>query len=756
MKYPFSIAAAGYTTLTLAVTWPLCVRLPSVVPHDLGDPLLSASVLWWNAHVWPFTDRWWNGFAFFPAMGTIGFSDPRLGLTLIAAPIQWLGFSPITAYNITLLATYPMCALAAHAAAFTLTNRHDAAAVCGLAFGFNPYRLAHISHLELLAAFGMPVALASLHLFLRTRSVKWLSAFAVAFLVQATCSTYYALFFSVLLALWLIWFIRVREWRLWVPIVATCFACAAALSPIALGFIRIHRHHQLQRSLTDLVQFSGDITSLFTASEISWLWHWTATLNPGAERKLFPGLTIIVVAALGAALVLRRTRQTEAGAHPDRLSKSLIAIAALFAVITVVTWRSGPWQFHFGPLSLSAGTLYKPFSIVVLTLAAACATTSAAKLAYRRRSPFAFYLLATVFLFACSFGPKPAFLRTQVFYEPPYAWLMRLPVFDTGVRVPARFAMVATLALAMSAALAFDRLARVHRRRQVIAAIVIAGIVADALPGDLAFPSIPKKWSAPEGVQFGPTMELPLADGFHDFEAMYRATQHGHPLVNGSSGYMPAHYFVLKMALAERDTTVFDPLTAREPLLVVVERHADSTGQWETFATTAPRATVVAQDDDWISVVIAPLPPPATCTGAELAVSSVIADQRQLDIGMLTDRNPFTSWTSLQPQRAGATIHLDLARPRHICGLQLSLGKAVDTYPRGLNVATSLDATNWTSVFDGSTAGLTIRAAVEHPREVWVGVPVSPSTARFLRLRLDRDASVPWSIADVRVVGSPE
>jgi hypothetical protein len=102
------IAACAYSTLAVVLTFPLVLRLSSVVPHDLGDPLLSASILWWNAHVMPLTERWWNGFAFFPAPGFMALSDPRLGESLLATPLQWLGCSPVTAYNITLLATYPL------------------------------------------------------------------------------------------------------------------------------------------------------------------------------------------------------------------------------------------------------------------------------------------------------------------------------------------------------------------------------------------------------------------------------------------------------------------------------------------------------------------------------------------------------------------------------------------------------------------------------------------------------------------------
>src|SRR5712691_628173 len=129
MKGAFARAALFYVALTLVITFPLILRLNSAVPHDLGDPLLSASILWWNVHVLPLSERWWNGFGFFPATGMIAFSDHRLGLSLLASPLQWLGCGPITAYNVVWLATFPLCALGGHALVFALTKRHDAALI---------------------------------------------------------------------------------------------------------------------------------------------------------------------------------------------------------------------------------------------------------------------------------------------------------------------------------------------------------------------------------------------------------------------------------------------------------------------------------------------------------------------------------------------------------------------------------------------------------------------------------------------------
>src|SRR5262249_35719276 len=151
----------------------------------------------------------------------------------------------------------------------SVTGRHDAALIAGLAYGFNPYRFAHIEHLELLAAFGMPVALGAMHRYAERRSAGWLALLAGALFVQALASSYYFLFFLVLVGLWIGWFVRPREYRVGVGIAAAVAVVVAAMTPIAVRYFAIHRRYGMARPLRDIVILSADVTSLVTASPLS-------------------------------------------------------------------------------------------------------------------------------------------------------------------------------------------------------------------------------------------------------------------------------------------------------------------------------------------------------------------------------------------------------------------------------------------------------------------------------------------------------
>src|ERR1700694_2192690 len=94
-------ALVFYTALSCVVTHPFVWHLTSTMPHDLGDPLLSTTLLGWNAHTVPLSSTWWNGLSFWPAPGTLGLSDHRLGESLIATPLQWAGLTAVTASHLT-------------------------------------------------------------------------------------------------------------------------------------------------------------------------------------------------------------------------------------------------------------------------------------------------------------------------------------------------------------------------------------------------------------------------------------------------------------------------------------------------------------------------------------------------------------------------------------------------------------------------------------------------------------------------------
>jgi hypothetical protein len=101
-----------FAFLALAVfwTWPLARHLSSRIPHDPGDPVLNAWLLWWNAHAVPFTTRWWSPPIFFPMNGALALSEHLAGISVIATPLQFLHVNALGAYNIALILSFALSA----------------------------------------------------------------------------------------------------------------------------------------------------------------------------------------------------------------------------------------------------------------------------------------------------------------------------------------------------------------------------------------------------------------------------------------------------------------------------------------------------------------------------------------------------------------------------------------------------------------------------------------------------------------------
>lgn len=752
-RHHFAVAFAAYGALAIAYTWPLIFHLSSHLPGDLGDPLVVTSILWWNAHTTPLTPQWWDGFGFFPASGMMAFSEHFLGASLVASPLQWLGVPAIGAYNITLLLSYPLCGLAAYALVWRLTRRHDAAALGGLAYAFNPYRVAHLEHLELLMAFGMPAALLSLHAYAERRRPVWLIAFAAALVMQALSASYYAVFFTVFLGMWLVWFLRLRDWRATAAIVVAAAAAALVLSPVIAGYLRIHRSYDAARQFVEVLTYSADLTSLLTASPLSAAWGWTSDLN-GGERRLFPGLCVVLVIAAGFVWHVRRT-----GAPPRRVARMAIVcwlLAAGFAGAALWAQWVGPWQWQVGWIRISMHQFYKPLSAAVLFAGAGMVLTETFQRGWRQRSPFAFYVVAAVVLFVCSLGPRPTFLGEQVLYEPPYAWLMRLPLFGDTIRVPARFGMLAMLALSVAAALAFNRLA-IPRWRMAAFLAVAAGILGDSAIQALPLRPVPQQvFQIPHSDRLAPVLEVPLGDVWDDSAALYRATLHRARTVNGYNGFEPSYYQVLRRALDDRDPTILAALSSRGPLVIAADKWEDPTHSWPRFLERQTGIRRIADGDRWTLFRLPPqrqTPSRPRCDGEPVRIAAAADRFGPIDPGWLTDGDPRTRWITPAPQRAGDAVMLDLGRVESICGIELSMGREAVLYPGALLVTASRDGTEWTAALRRRLGGPAFQAALDNPSNVRLTLPMPATPLRYLRLEIEQSQrEYPWAIADAAVI----
>jgi hypothetical protein len=738
------LAFAFYLLFAIALTFPLAFRLATAVPNDLGDPLLNVWILWWNATHVPLTSSWWNAPAFFPAENVLTFSEHLAGLSPIASPVYWLTGSALVSYNVAFLLTFPLSAFACYLLCLHLTDRRDAAFLGGLAFGFAPYRISQMAHIQVLASFWMPVALLGLHRFVRGDGWRWLVLFAVMWLMQALTNGYYMAFFSVLVAIWIAWFVPWRRWRTAFSIVVAWSLSFAALLPILLRYRQAHQSFGFRRILDEILAFSTDLSSIFDASGLLAVWGHVHSLNR-PEDELFPGLTVVLLIVIG--LVARKERNDLVLPSALFLLSVILTVAAVIAVVS-------PGETSIAGIPFSANHPEKPMRLALACVIASVFTSRSVWDAIRRRSSFAFYIVTAAVMWLMSLGPTMNLLQKQILPTAPYALLLHIPGWP-GLRVPARFTMLMVLCLAIAAALAYSRVTKSASasRRVLLTSILTLGLLADGWITAMPLEQAPAPWPRGTTHTMGAILSLPLGDPGDDITAMYRIVWHGRPVVNGYSGYFPPWYPSLRMGLDSKDPRLLDELGALGVTEIVLDTSLDPDGAWDRYART--RATpLVTTGGPYIAYRLSAARSPSTenrSLGAALPISSIQVNVKPEEVTAMTDGDLQTRWDT-GPQTGKEEVLIDLGTVRPVAAIVLSLGPFSADFPRDLQIEVSHDQRTWTETWRGSTTILAFVTAVRDPKRVPLVFQLGNREARYVRLRqLGQDPTFYWSIAEVAV-----
>ena len=743
-------AVASYLLLTAAMAFPLLRDASGLLPGDRADPVLNAWLLWWGTQAAPLTGPWWNAPAFHPYPGALAYSEHLLGLLPIAAPLQWLTGSPVLTYNVTFLLTFPLSGAAGYVLGRELTGRRDAAWIAGLAFAFAPYRMSHVPHVQVLASFWMPLALAALHRYVRDRRPRWLAAFAGATLMQGLTNGYYLAYFPVLVGLWAVWFSRgAGGWRQIARIGAAGIVATLPLVPVLATYRQLHAEQGLRRSLSEIVSYSADLTSLAGIAPQLAFWgplHW----SPGPEQELFPGAAIVVLIAVTLWRAGgRRPRATES-CYLRAARIACTGLAVFGAGLLAVRLLAGPWAVELLGLRISVTSVDKIGAHVALVGAVALLLGRTCMAAWQRRSPFAFYLLAAAALSLCAMGPRPEIGGTPVMAYSPYLGLLQIPGFE-ALRVPARFWMLVLVCLSALAALSYARLAPSDgRRRGIVLAALATGLLLD---GWGRLPVVPSPSPSPllEARAVGPVADLPLGWRDDDAAAMLRGAAHRHPVANGYSGHAPPYYGALAHGLRAGRGDVLGWLAEVGVRHVRVDRTRPGARRLEAAAAAVPglRLDAHTASEALYTFVRTPAAPPPPALGERLPVVGATASENEMLVDYAIDGVHGPRWTT-GPQAPEQWLRLELGTARPVGGVVLwgSLGME---FPRRLRVETSRNARTWETVWEGPTELPVLRGALRDARAP-LTITFAAAPARYVRLRqTGRDPSFAWSVTEVDV-----
>lgn len=486
------LLALGYTALAIVFTWPLGARVGDAVV----SPIDSVDSTWRIGHAqgrllsapW----RLFDTDLFHPYPSAYLFDELILGVALLALPLRLFTENPIAIYNIALLTTFVLAALAMYALARHLGCGPVAAFAAGLIYAFAPLRFGQFDHIGLLSAQYFPLIILLLDRLWVAPRRRDAALLAAALALQALSSQYYALYLPFVCG----GFVALRlahgairrllpPWRTWGYLTAAGLAAALAVLPFALGYLAVRRQYDFARSIEANHRYSATLASFVTAGEGNLLWGPpTAPLRAlgqhSPERDLLVGATALLLALIGAVATIRRPQ--------TRYLLALGGGAALLALGPALHATDDPASRLFGPL--------------------------------------------------------------------PYHYLYHhLPLFD-AMRVPARLGILYALSVAALAGLGLHWIlgraaARPGRATRSAIAIAVLGVLClesanrprplVALESGPAIPPV-YRWLAAQPAAV--VIELPLhaKRNRHNNRTQYFSLFHGHALINGSADIVPPGY----------------------------------------------------------------------------------------------------------------------------------------------------------------------------------------------------------------------
>lgn len=723
-------------------------HLGDSIANDAGDPILTTTILHWVATHVPYTDAWYQFPIFYPSRDALTFSEHLLGVGVLAAPIEWITGSPIVAYNLTLVASFALSAAAMLAFAWRLTRSVPASFLAGLAYGFAPYRISQLPHIQMEVLWYAPLALLGLHAYLETGRKRWLAVYGVCWMLQGAANGYALVYLSVLVGLWGLWFVvAARRWRDMALIAGTTVAAVLPLAPILLRYIRAHQYYGMIRGVDEIKAFSADIAAVLCAPPALTFWGWIR-VSCRAEGELFPGVAAFALFVAAVVGILKWGPVAKPAPRSVRLAVGLfLTVAAVYWVIAVSVWFAGPWTLQIGPIHASATSSAKAVFISVFAALISLALLPWVRAAARHASTGTFYVFTAVITWLLAMGPGLRAMDRSVGYDGPYKWVMLLPGGD-GLRVPARFWMVTILCLSAVIALFVADLLRRRGPRvgQVAVPLMAVLVLADGwstIPTQPLPPSVPNA-SALSGRT---VLDLPAGD-YPDIASQYRAVVGGWRTVNGYSGFLPPYYPLVVNAAREDVPGIIGAFLPFGDIDVVVAR--DAPDQQAAMRRQAG-VTITGENAAFTQFRVRGRPEPSRAGGLRLPIVSLSSPCEPTALRQALDRNVNTYWVC-GPELDEQHLTIDLGSAQVAGAVLHDEGPHVGNFPRRLTIETSLDGTSWEAAWNGNAWGPAISAAMRDPKANHIWFVFEPRPARYIRLTHPREElHYTWAIADLEV-----
>lgn len=556
-----------FAFLTIIMTYPIALRIGSSV-RDLGDPLLNTWILSWdiNQILHLNIQGFFQANIFYPNTRVLSYSEHLFPIALLGLPVYWLSQNPILVHNFSLLFAFTMNGVGMYLLAYHLSSHRLGSTLAGIVYSFSPFMFYHLSHLQVISAWAIPLCFLFLERWLKSESFKDLFFFTTFYLVQILSSGYYAIYLTLFLGLLLLQEILVKKKYAEVRFLAQMGIFFTSILLLAGPFFYQYYAMMKETGFVRNCDFWADLTSYLATSPINVMYGNLTSQFFKPEGALFPGIFAVFAAIIGlfplwkeSMIGLLRQEPTE----KNRWSWVYNGAVLVLLSSSFLIFLTGGFKGSIGGVFISAQGPERPliYAGILFVLRFAFDKTFRQKVSFRfpayKTHPDLFrYSIMGLFAFFFTLGPKIHFMGKEIYSYGPYQILYDyFPGFE-GLRVSSRFFIFVIFSMGIFAALGLKTMEGYwgKNKGRIISYLIIILTLIEYLSTPIPLSEVPVKESIPMIYQWlsgqknaKKIIELPLPFRKQDTALVecprvYFSTYHWKKIFNGFSGYIPSNY----------------------------------------------------------------------------------------------------------------------------------------------------------------------------------------------------------------------
>ncbi|MEW6635627.1 MAG: hypothetical protein AB1425_02310 [Actinomycetota bacterium] len=309
-----ALALVLYALLSLIFTYPLVFNMDRV--NGAGDPAVMVWSVAWIQHSLVSDASLYGANIFYPTDNALAYTDLLLPSALLTAPLYYATNNPLLSFNVLLLLSYALSGYLVYLLARRLLRGRSyalpASLFAGSVYAVCPYRYGHITQLNTMTTYWLPLILLFMHRYLedghRPRDLIFVGLF---FTLNALSGLYYGVFAVLMMAaFYTLWHLlrrqrpRAGDLLYGIPVF---MIFGALLALLLLPYIELSGASDHTRSVETVAGGSFVPAAILTSPPESWLLGWTPEAfgithenrKPVYELTLYPGLAVVVLALYG-------------------------------------------------------------------------------------------------------------------------------------------------------------------------------------------------------------------------------------------------------------------------------------------------------------------------------------------------------------------------------------------------------------------------------------------------------------------------